>query len=127
MPHSHRLPAVRGELLARAGENAAAVEALDLAIERCGNEVERDHLVRRRDESRRVESREHAWARPARRVLYRRRAVTGRRSSPMAPTASSGHHQCTPSAPTMPFPAMNPSPPHASTVTSTGSHSGGGR
>ena len=49
MPHSHRLPAVRGELLARAGENAAAVEALDLAIARCGNDVERDHLTRRRD------------------------------------------------------------------------------
>ena len=50
LPHSHRLPAVRGELLARAGEPRAAVEALDLAIERCGNEVEREHLTRRRDE-----------------------------------------------------------------------------
>ncbi len=50
LPHSHRLPAVRGELLARAGEPAAAVEALDLAIARCGNDVERDHLSRRRDE-----------------------------------------------------------------------------
>ncbi len=52
MPHSHRLPAVRGELLARTGHSAAAVEALDLAITRCANDVERDHLVRRRDELR---------------------------------------------------------------------------
>ena len=52
LPHSHRLPAVRGELLARAGEPRAAVEALDVAIERCGNDVEREHLTRRRDELR---------------------------------------------------------------------------
>ncbi len=52
LPHSHRLPAVRGELLARAGEPRAAVEALDVAIERCGNDVEREHLSRRRDELR---------------------------------------------------------------------------
>ena len=50
LPHSHRLPAVRGELLARAGDHPAAVEALDVAIARCQNDVERDHLVRRRDE-----------------------------------------------------------------------------
>jgi predicted RNA polymerase sigma factor len=50
LPQSHRLPAVRGELLARAGERTAAVEALDLAIARCGNDVERDHLERRRAE-----------------------------------------------------------------------------
>jgi len=50
LPHSHRLPAVRGELLARAGEPRAAVEALDVAIARCGNDVEREHLTRRRDE-----------------------------------------------------------------------------
>ena len=49
-PHGHRLPAVRGELLARAGDVRAAVEALDVAIERCGNDVEREHLTRRRDE-----------------------------------------------------------------------------
>ena len=48
LPRSHRLPAVRGELLARLGEDAAAVAALDLAVERCANDVERDHLVRRR-------------------------------------------------------------------------------
>ena len=50
LPLSHRLPAVRGELLARAGDDAAAVEALDVAISRCGNDVEREHLTRRRDE-----------------------------------------------------------------------------
>jgi RNA polymerase sigma-70 factor (ECF subfamily) len=52
LPHSHRLPAVRGELLARAGDAAAAVEALDVAITRCANDVERAHLARRRDELR---------------------------------------------------------------------------
>lgn len=48
LPRSHRLPAVRGELLARLGEAAAAVEAFDLAVERCGNDAEREHLARRR-------------------------------------------------------------------------------
>jgi len=52
LPHSHRLPAVRGELLARAGEHAAAIEALEVAIARCANDVEREHLTRRRDELR---------------------------------------------------------------------------
>jgi len=50
LPHSHRLPAVRGELLARAGDDAAAVEALDVAIARCANDVEREHLTRRRQQ-----------------------------------------------------------------------------
>lgn len=50
LPRSHRLPAVRGELLARLGEDAAAVAALDLAVGRCGNDVERVHLARRRAE-----------------------------------------------------------------------------
>ena len=47
-------PATRraGELLARVGKHAAAVESLDVAIARCGNQVERDHLTRRRDELR---------------------------------------------------------------------------
>lgn len=44
LPLSHRLPSVRGELLARAGEVAAARAALALAIERCGNEVEVAYL-----------------------------------------------------------------------------------
>ena len=52
LPRSHRLPAVRGELLARAGERAAAVSALDVAIGRCENDVEREHLLRRREELR---------------------------------------------------------------------------
>ena len=49
-PAATALPAVRGELLARLGEDAAAVAALDLAVERCANDVERDHLERRRAE-----------------------------------------------------------------------------
>ncbi len=50
LPRSHRVPAVRGELLGRLGADAAAVDALDVAVARCDNEVERAHLVRRRDE-----------------------------------------------------------------------------
>jgi predicted RNA polymerase sigma factor len=50
LPRSHRLPAVRGELLARAGEREAAVSALDVAIRRCENDVERAHLLRRREQ-----------------------------------------------------------------------------
>ena len=50
LPTSHRVPAVRGELLARLGEAAAAVDALQVAIERCRNDVERAHLTARRDE-----------------------------------------------------------------------------
>lgn len=48
LPGSHRVAAVRGELLARTGDVDAAVTALDHAIALCGNEVERDHLERRR-------------------------------------------------------------------------------
>lgn len=44
LPRSHRLPAVRGELLARAGEKEAAREQLAIAVERCGNAVEIAHL-----------------------------------------------------------------------------------
>ena len=47
LPHSHRLPAVRGELLARLGDAPAAADALAVALERCGNDVERAHLRRR--------------------------------------------------------------------------------
>jgi len=43
----HRLPAVRGELLARAGDVDAARSALALAISVCDNEIERQHLERR--------------------------------------------------------------------------------
>jgi RNA polymerase sigma-70 factor (ECF subfamily) len=48
LPHSHRLPAVRAELLGRAGETDAARAAYDLAIERCDNDAERALLTQRR-------------------------------------------------------------------------------
>ncbi len=44
LPVSHRLPATRAALLTRAGRYDAAAAAYDLAIERCGNDVERRHL-----------------------------------------------------------------------------------
>lgn len=47
LPRSHRLPAVRGELLARAGDVDGAAAALALAIERCDNDAERAHLLAR--------------------------------------------------------------------------------
>lgn len=50
LAHHHRLPAVRGELLARAGRRDEALAAFDLALDRCANEVERAHLERRRAE-----------------------------------------------------------------------------
>jgi RNA polymerase sigma factor (sigma-70 family) len=43
----HRLPAVRGELLERAGDVAAAAEQLALALTLVDNEPERRHLARR--------------------------------------------------------------------------------
>lgn len=49
LPHSHRLPSVRAELLARAGRHAEAGAAFDLAIERCANEREREQLRSRRE------------------------------------------------------------------------------
>lgn len=49
LAHHHRLPAVRGELLARAGRRDEALAALDEAVRRCANAVERAHLERRRD------------------------------------------------------------------------------
>lgn len=51
LPHDHLLPAVRADLLRRAGRDQEAVAAYDAAIERCGNERERAFLRRRRDES----------------------------------------------------------------------------
>jgi RNA polymerase sigma-70 factor (ECF subfamily) len=51
LPQGHRLPAVRAELLVRAGRPEEARAAFDLAIARCGNEAEREHLGRRRSES----------------------------------------------------------------------------
>ncbi len=44
----HRLPAIRAELLARAGRHADAVTAYDAAIALCGNSAEAAHLRERR-------------------------------------------------------------------------------
>ncbi|HUG86655.1 MAG TPA: hypothetical protein VMM13_18950, partial [Euzebya sp.] len=49
LPRSHRLPAVRGELLLRAGQPAPARQAFQRAIDLAGTEPERAHLLRRRD------------------------------------------------------------------------------
>ncbi|WP_446666665.1 RNA polymerase sigma factor [Flexivirga sp. B27] len=49
LPHSHRLPAARGELLGRAGRQTEAIAAYDLAVERCQNDPERAQLRARRD------------------------------------------------------------------------------
>jgi len=48
VPENHRLPAVRAELLVRAGEPEAAGAAYDEAILLCRNEVELAHLRERR-------------------------------------------------------------------------------
>ncbi len=48
LPDGHRLPAVRAELLLRAGQRGEAHREFDLAISRCANDVERAHLERRR-------------------------------------------------------------------------------
>ena len=45
----HRLPAVRAELLARAGQTDLARDQFDTAIALCGNDAEREALRRRRD------------------------------------------------------------------------------
>lgn len=47
-PGSHRAAAVRAELLSRRGDTAAAKAAFDQAIAACRNDVERAHLVERR-------------------------------------------------------------------------------
>jgi predicted RNA polymerase sigma factor len=51
LPEGHRLPAVRAELLVRAGRAGEAVAEFDIAVARCGNDVERAHLERRRSEA----------------------------------------------------------------------------
>ncbi len=48
LPHSHRLPAVRAELLSRVGDTQGAHAAYALAISRCANDAERSLLERRR-------------------------------------------------------------------------------
>ncbi|MFC7404226.1 RNA polymerase sigma factor [Georgenia alba] len=45
----HRLPAVRAELHARVGDRVAARRDFDAAIALCRNDVEREHLLRRRE------------------------------------------------------------------------------
>ena len=50
LPTSHRLPAVRAELLGRLGQVGAAGAAFDEAIVRCANDAEAEHLRARRDE-----------------------------------------------------------------------------
>jgi RNA polymerase sigma-70 factor (ECF subfamily) len=47
LPTSHRVPAVEAELLARCGRWDAARAAYRRAIGLCGNDVEREHLMRR--------------------------------------------------------------------------------
>ncbi|PJJ71939.1 RNA polymerase sigma-70 factor (ECF subfamily) [Diaminobutyricimonas aerilata] len=47
----HRFPAVRAELLARAGRPTEAVAAYDDALARCANDAEREHLTRRRSDA----------------------------------------------------------------------------
>jgi predicted RNA polymerase sigma factor len=51
LPDGHRLPAVRAELLLRAGRTDEATREFEVAISRCANDAERDHLVRRRAET----------------------------------------------------------------------------
>ncbi len=48
IPRSHRLPAVRAELLLRLGRAEDALDCLDRALDLVGNDVERDHLLTRR-------------------------------------------------------------------------------
>lgn len=48
LPRSHRLPAVRAELLRRTGDRDGARLAYDQALAAGANDVERRHLVRRR-------------------------------------------------------------------------------
>jgi RNA polymerase sigma-70 factor (ECF subfamily) len=48
LPGSHRVPAVRAELLARTGDVGAARTAYDEAIGLCRNDAERAHLEQRR-------------------------------------------------------------------------------
>ncbi|UUZ58794.1 hypothetical protein [Nocardioides sp. B-3] len=49
IPSTHRVAAVRAELLSRNGDLDAARAAFDRAIAACLNEVERAHLVSQRD------------------------------------------------------------------------------
>lgn len=44
---SHRLPAVRAELLLRSGDAVAAADQFHAAISLCQNDIERAHLAER--------------------------------------------------------------------------------
>ena len=50
----HRLPAARAELLLQAGRAADAVAAYDVAIARCDNDAEADHLSTPAEHARRL-------------------------------------------------------------------------
>jgi RNA polymerase sigma-70 factor (ECF subfamily) len=52
IPGSHRVAAVRAELLSRCGDAAAARVAFDAAIAACRNDAERAHLLERRSATR---------------------------------------------------------------------------
>ncbi|MDQ0425069.1 RNA polymerase sigma factor [Cellulomonas iranensis] len=52
LPRHHRLPAVRGELLLRAGRHPEAVAELERALDLVPDAAERDHLQRRLAEAR---------------------------------------------------------------------------
>jgi len=54
LPHHHRLPAVRGELLLRAGRGAEAVTELERALDLVPDSAERQHLEARLAEARGV-------------------------------------------------------------------------
>lgn len=49
LPLGHRLPAVRGALLARLGDVVRSAASYDAAIGRCGNDSERRHPQQERD------------------------------------------------------------------------------
>ena len=49
LPLSHRVPAVRAELLRRTGDSDGARTAYGIAIARCTNEAERTLLTRHRN------------------------------------------------------------------------------
>ncbi len=53
LPRSHRLPAVRAQLLARQGRRAEALADFDQALALCDNHAERTHLATLRDSVRR--------------------------------------------------------------------------
>ena len=49
LPGNHRLPAVRADLAERAGDVELARASYLVALELCGNDIERSHLSARLD------------------------------------------------------------------------------